>query len=95
MVGLSKHLCGVATDLTLRCLRNSCYSDAAAPTNVPPTATAATAAGAGYGGCDGGKLKLHGVAIALCCHHGQYSVCVRVRLRVSFARLLCLSLVML
>ena len=63
-VAVSKHLCGVATDLTLRCLHNASGAggagggggaappDAAAPQAEPPR-----------------PVQVGGIAIALCCHH--------------------------
>ena len=57
-VAVSKHLCGVATDLTLRCLHNATDS-----TSDAAVAAAAAASAVGTG------VRCEGVAIALCCHH--------------------------
>ena len=60
-MAVSKHLCGVATDLTLRCLHNASGAGggggaappgAAAPQAEPPR-----------------PVQVGGIAIALCCHH--------------------------
>lgn len=71
IVAIGKHLCGGATDLTLRCLAKSLTAGsgvdidalagdvaAAAPAPAAPAATAAAA-----------QPYLHGIAIATCCHH--------------------------
>ena len=62
LVGISKHLCGVATDLTLRCLLNSAAAPSANHSLLVP-ADGATA------GATEAMVVNRGVAIALCCHH--------------------------
>ena len=70
VVLLAKHLCGLATDISLR---------SAATFTVPPSSTSSSSAAGpsteralGEGGSrEGGVLssQLGGVAIATCCHH--------------------------
>jgi tRNA:m4X modification enzyme len=53
IIGVGKHLCGVATDLTLRCLAN----------------TLPQLSGSETGKHESRRTGFHGVAIATCCHH--------------------------
>eukprot|EP01047_Picozoa_sp_COSAG01_P050812 COSAG01_NODE_5174_length_4433_cov_2.338486_3_plen_139_part_00 len=82
MVAVSKHLCGVATDLTLRCLHHAASKPIVNP--APPPSDHGGGGGAGAGSGAGGAQPpdpaaddaivtpvplVHGVAVALCCHH--------------------------
>jgi tRNA:m4X modification enzyme len=83
-VAISKHLCGVATDLTLRCLLNAARPPVgtAAAAAAPAQASAAAeepvckpcneqAPAPGARGLAPGSaaVRVEGIAIALCCHH--------------------------
>ena len=58
IVGVAKHLCGAATDLALRCLVHTHHRGAKV---------------SGCGSHEGSEVsdvaRVHGMAIALCCHH--------------------------
>ena len=85
-VAVSKHLCGVATDLTLRCLLNAtrCSDGDVAASSAGedtqegaslchPCGPLAVAERAAYNARSGpaaaARVRVDGVAIALCCHH--------------------------
>ena len=59
MLAISKHLCGCATDYTLRCLVKSfdLRSSSSSPPPPSPASTTTTSS------------TLRGIAIATCCHH--------------------------
>ena len=84
-VAVSKHLCGVATDLTLRCLLNATRrsdGDVAASAGehtqkddslchpcAPLAAAERPVDSALSGPAAAARVRVDGVAIALCCHH--------------------------
>lgn len=81
VVAIGKHLCGAATDLTLRCLAESVGSlggsmeavrvaagDVAAAEKAPSPSLAPPLSSAAAAGC-GPVHALKAISIALCCHH--------------------------
>ncbi|XP_077133298.1 tRNA:m(4)X modification enzyme TRM13 homolog isoform X2 [Ranitomeya variabilis] len=65
VIGIGKHLCGAGTDLALRCLvRSHSNSDGEPPSKRSRTDTEQPITGGSTGHCN-----VHGIVIALCCHH--------------------------
>ncbi|XP_006643152.2 tRNA:m(4)X modification enzyme TRM13 homolog [Lepisosteus oculatus] len=73
VVGVGKHLCGVATDLALRCLVESCCSSGDLEEAGPPQkrlkSDPSDAESVGGSSESSTPLQVSGLAIALCCHH--------------------------
>uniref|UniRef100_W5LF98 tRNA:m(4)X modification enzyme TRM13 n=1 Tax=Astyanax mexicanus TaxID=7994 RepID=W5LF98_ASTMX len=66
VIAVGKHLCGAATDLTLRCLFEHNLKDQDCD---PPTKRVKLNEGSEEDTKPGEELKVSGVAIAVCCHH--------------------------